>query len=80
MTYRGLVNFNGASPSQYSFKRKRETIDCLNVTSEDQSILQQAKELQANLEPDFPSLIKAMSRSHVTVGFWLVNITLPVLL
>ncbi|KAF5448668.1 hypothetical protein F2P56_029177 [Juglans regia] len=55
-----------------SFKRKRATTDCLNVSSEAQSsVLQQAKEVQANLEPDFPSLIKTMSRSHVTVGFWL---------
>ncbi|KAB1207101.1 hypothetical protein CJ030_MR7G011422 [Morella rubra] len=55
-----------------SLKRKRTTVDSLYDTPEIQSsVLRRAKEIQANLEPEFPSLVKPMLRSHVTHGFWL---------
>ena len=58
---------------------KRATVDSLYDTLEAQScVLEQAKEIQANLEPEFPSLVKTMLPSNVTGGFWLVNLTLSV--
>ncbi|VFQ94086.1 unnamed protein product [Cuscuta campestris] len=33
--------------------------------------MRRARELQANLPPEFPSLVKFMLHSHVTGGFWL---------
>ncbi|KAK4424190.1 B3 domain-containing protein [Sesamum alatum] len=35
------------------------------------SAMEQAKEVQANLSPHFPSFSKVMLRSHVSGGFWL---------
>jgi len=34
---------------------------------------QRAKEVQANLSPQFPTFLKSMLPSHVAGGFWLVN-------
>ncbi|KAH7517969.1 hypothetical protein FEM48_Zijuj09G0120600 [Ziziphus jujuba var. spinosa] len=53
-------------------KRKRATAEstCHNAGAR-ASVLEQAKEVQANLAPDFPSLVKTMLPSHVTGGFWL---------
>ncbi|XP_023912859.2 B3 domain-containing protein Os01g0234100 [Quercus suber] len=51
---------------------KRATVDSLYDTFEAQScVLEQAKEIQANLEPEFHSLVKTMLPSNVTGGFWL---------
>ncbi|KAJ7967447.1 B3 domain-containing protein [Quillaja saponaria] len=53
-------------------KRKRATVDSLYVTSQAKSsVFERAKEVQANLAPEFPSMIKCMLPSHVTGGFWL---------
>ncbi|KAI9154277.1 hypothetical protein LWI28_023712 [Acer negundo] len=35
------------------------------------AVMEQANQVQANLAPQFPSLIKYMLQSHVTRGFWL---------
>lgn len=32
-------------------------------------VMERAKEIQENLDPNFPSFIKLMLRSHVTKGF-----------
>ncbi|KAJ9674449.1 hypothetical protein PVL29_023787 [Vitis rotundifolia] len=37
--------------------------------------MERAEELQASLEPQYPSFLKSMLQSHVTGGFWLA--TLP---
>ncbi|KAM4098750.1 hypothetical protein ACJW30_07G102200 [Castanea mollissima] len=51
---------------------KRATVDSLYDSFEAQScVLERAKEIQANLEPEFPSLVKTMLPSNVTGGFWL---------
>ncbi|KAK7840706.1 b3 domain-containing protein [Quercus suber] len=68
-------NLQGAASFffKYSPKRlKRATVDSLYDTFEAQScVLEQAKEIQANLEPEFHSLVKTMLPSNVTGGFWL---------
>ena len=35
--------------------------------------MERAEELQASLEPQYPSFLKSMLQSHVTGGFWLVS-------
>lgn len=35
--------------------------------------METAEELQASLEPQYPSFLKSMLQSHVTGGFWLVS-------
>ncbi|XP_057488132.1 B3 domain-containing protein Os01g0234100-like [Actinidia eriantha] len=53
-------------------KRKRETTDKSSDHFEAQSrAMERAKEVQARLSREFPSFIKLMMRSHVTLGFWL---------
>lgn len=37
-------------------------------------VIEQAEELRANLEASFPSFWKAMVKSNVTHGFWLVRL------
>ena len=32
-----------------------------------------AEELESQLDPEFPSFVKAMLHSHVVRGFWLVS-------
>lgn len=56
-------------------RRKRRGIDSVCDTSEARlaAVYQRANEVQANLSPEFPSLIKCMLPSHVTGGFWLVK-------
>lgn len=53
-------------------KRKRARYDDL---SEDyqvkNAVMDRAMEIQANLSPEFPTLVKYMLPSHVTGGFWL---------
>ncbi|KAL5788362.1 hypothetical protein ACOSP7_005311 [Xanthoceras sorbifolium] len=53
-------------------KRKRTTFE--NVYDNEEAklaVMERAKQVQANLAPQFPSLIKYMLQSHVTRGFWL---------
>ncbi|ESR36282.1 hypothetical protein CICLE_v10030084mg, partial [Citrus x clementina] len=53
-------------------KRKRSTYDNLYDNEEvKNAVMKQANDIQANLDPQFPSFIKFMLRSHVTGGFWL---------
>ena len=60
-------------------KWKRATVDSVYDTFKAQScVLERAKEIQATLDSEFPSLVKTMLPSHVTGGFWLVNLTLSV--
>ncbi|KAK9096900.1 hypothetical protein Sjap_022397 [Stephania japonica] len=54
--------------SPLSSKRKR------NVTDEDRaklSAIRRAEEVQAKLDPKFPSFVKSMVPSHVATGFWM---------
>ncbi|KAL2477214.1 B3 domain-containing protein [Forsythia ovata] len=37
------------------------------------SVMKRAKEVQSNLDPQFPSFLKLMQHSHVTKGFLLVS-------
>ncbi|KAF3435388.1 hypothetical protein FNV43_RR22477 [Rhamnella rubrinervis] len=53
-------------------KRKRATaVSIYDNAKAQSSVLEQAKEVQANLAPEFPSFVKTMLPSHVTGGFWL---------
>ncbi|KAK3212134.1 hypothetical protein Dsin_016840 [Dipteronia sinensis] len=53
-------------------KRKRTTFKDLYDEEEVKlAVMEQANQVQANLAPQFPSLIKYMLQSHVTRGFWL---------
>ncbi|KAK8985232.1 hypothetical protein V6N11_068499 [Hibiscus sabdariffa] len=53
-------------------KRKRATYDGLYENAELKSaVMERALQIQANLSPEFPSLVKYMLPSHVTGGFWL---------
>ncbi|KAK1563529.1 hypothetical protein Q3G72_028823 [Acer saccharum] len=47
-------------------KRKRIKFEEVKL-----AVMEQANQVQANLAPQFPSLIKYMLQSHVTRGFWL---------
>ncbi|CAK7345672.1 unnamed protein product [Dovyalis caffra] len=51
-----------------SCKRQRTTVDNDEVKSKS---MMRANDIQANLAPEFPSLIKYMQPSHVSGGFWL---------
>lgn len=58
-----------------SVKPKRTTVDSLYHDFQAQSVVMaRAKEVQEKLSPSYPSLIKVMLPSHVTGGFWLVNL------
>lgn len=71
---------SAASIICFSEKRKRSTYDDLYDNEEVRNaVMEQAKDIQANLDPQFPSFIKFMLRSHVTGGFWLVNYFLSIL-
>lgn len=37
-------------------------------------VMKRAREVQANLAPEFPSIIKHMQPSHVTGGFCMVDL------
>ncbi|KAK2663079.1 hypothetical protein Ddye_001653 [Dipteronia dyeriana] len=52
-------------------KRKRTTLEDLHDDEVKLAVMGQANQVQANLAPQFPSLIKYMLQSHVTRGFWL---------
>ncbi|KAK8475990.1 hypothetical protein V6N11_063427, partial [Hibiscus sabdariffa] len=53
-------------------KRKRAPYDGLYENAELKSaVMERALQIQANLSPEFPSLVKYMLPSHVTGGFWL---------
>ncbi|XP_057419759.1 B3 domain-containing protein Os01g0234100-like isoform X2 [Lotus japonicus] len=58
-------------------KRKSggESSVCSRTTFNNEALLaaalERAKELQASLSPEFPSIVKHMLPSHVTGGFWL---------
>lgn len=63
-----------------SEKRKRATYDNLYDNEETKSaVMMQAKHVQANLAPKLPSFIKYMLPSHVSGGFWLVNLFLSII-
>ena len=78
---RSELSSNGAASIVcFSEKRKRSTYDDLYDNEEvKNAVMQLAKDIQANLDPQFPSFIKFMLRSHVTGGFWLVNCLLSML-
>ncbi|XP_062020796.1 B3 domain-containing protein Os03g0184500-like [Rosa rugosa] len=60
------------SDSSEQKKFKRATEESLYETSEAQfSVLERANEVAANLDPQFPSMVKVMLPSHVSGGFWL---------
>ncbi|GMY06021.1 B3 domain-containing protein Os01g0234100-like [Fagus crenata] len=76
MTNKQAVNntkkFNGAASIIMYSKWKRATVDSVYDTFKAQScVLERAKEIQATLDSEFPSLVKTMLPSHVTGGFWL---------
>lgn len=75
------LSSNGATSIVcFSEKRKRSTYDNLYDNEEvKNAVMEQANDIQANLDPQFPSFIKFMLRSHVTGGFWLVNCFLSML-
>ncbi|KAK3195763.1 hypothetical protein Dsin_027073 [Dipteronia sinensis] len=53
-------------------KRRRTTFENLFDDEEVKlAVMERASQVQANLAPQFPSLIKYMLQSHVTRGFWL---------
>ncbi|WCJ37802.1 B3 domain-containing protein Os01g0234100 [Euphorbia peplus] len=55
-----------------SQKRKRSTNDFVYYEEQTMSaVMKRAEEVQANLAPQLPSMIKRMLPSHVTGGFWL---------
>lgn len=63
------ISIDSSSP-----KRKRATEDDLYDSYEIKyNVMERAKEVQANLSCEFPSMIKCMLPSHVTGGFWLVS-------
>ncbi|OVA10452.1 B3 DNA binding domain [Macleaya cordata] len=51
-----------------SSKKKRSLIE---VDKANLSAQERAEEIQSSLDPEFPSFVKLMLRSHVTGGFWL---------
>ncbi|XP_061354575.1 B3 domain-containing protein Os01g0234100-like isoform X2 [Gastrolobium bilobum] len=72
------LELNPADPLKQTISRnpqrrpKRGSVDSVCNTSEAQfTAYLRAKEVQANLSPEYPSLLKCMLRSHVTGGFWL---------
>ncbi|PON69117.1 B3 DNA binding domain containing protein [Parasponia andersonii] len=55
-----------------SNERKRAMVESLyDDPKARSSIMERAYEVQANLDPELPSLVKTMLHSHVCVGFWL---------
>ncbi|XP_062091693.1 B3 domain-containing protein Os01g0234100-like [Humulus lupulus] len=55
-----------------SNKRKKVNVESLYNNSKAASpTMERAYEVQANLAPQFPSMVKLMLHSHVCVGFWL---------
>ncbi|KAK4847527.1 hypothetical protein QYF36_002964 [Acer negundo] len=56
-------------------KRRRITFENLYDDDDEEevklAVMERASQVQANLAPQFPSLIKYMLQSHVTRGFWL---------
>ncbi|KAJ4966316.1 hypothetical protein NE237_018165 [Protea cynaroides] len=61
-----------ADSTRSGFKRKRSTIKGFYASDKPYScVMERAMEVQKNLEPGMPSLVKLMLRSHVTLGFWL---------
>ncbi|PQP94519.1 hypothetical protein Pyn_35427 [Prunus yedoensis var. nudiflora] len=70
MTKSIVVSANPKMPE--SRKWKRATVESLYDTSQAQSsVLERAKEVEASLDPKFPTLLKVMLPSHVTGCFWL---------
>lgn len=71
----GEVNYVLTLVIGFSQKRKRSTHASLYSDEEvKSSVMERAKDVQANLAPQFPSFIKPMLPSHVSGGFWLVNL------
>ncbi|KAF5736135.1 AP2/B3-like transcriptional factor family protein isoform 1 [Tripterygium wilfordii] len=55
-----------------SSKPNRVTKDGSSIPSEDKSpSMIRAEEVQSNLDPMYPSFVKPLARSHVTIGFWM---------
>ncbi|GAV75471.1 B3 domain-containing protein/DUF724 domain-containing protein [Cephalotus follicularis] len=52
-------------------KRKRVKLDDLHDDEAKSAVMERAEEIQANLAPEFPTMIKYMLPSHVSGGFWL---------
>ncbi|CAL8176501.1 unnamed protein product [Prunus armeniaca] len=70
MTKSIVVSANPKMPENR--KWKRATVESLYDTSQAQSfVLERAKEVEASLDPKFPTLLKVMLPSHVTGCFWL---------
>lgn len=59
----------------FSYGHKRRDIaNRVYASNEDREYAHhRAEELQAGLDPDYPSFVKPMLQSHVTGGFWLVS-------
>lgn len=57
-----------------SHKQKKGVLNDFYDNAEAKSSpMEVAEEIRANLETAFPSFAKALVRSNVTVGFWMVN-------
>lgn len=58
-----------------SSRRKRAMIDDLYDHAKVNSpVIERAEEVRANLAPSYPSFWKAMVKSNVSHGFWLVSL------
>ncbi|XP_062020792.1 B3 domain-containing protein Os01g0234100-like [Rosa rugosa] len=67
-----VINVGSVKSDSEQKKFKRATEESLYETSEAQfSVLERANEVAANLDPQFPSMVKVMLPSHVSGGFWL---------
>lgn len=71
-----IVDSSFLTFSPQSFACSKKTKITVKRTSPNNSslTLERAKDVQANLAPEFPSLVKYMLHSHVTGGFWLVSL------
>ncbi|XP_048135981.1 B3 domain-containing protein Os01g0234100-like isoform X2 [Rhodamnia argentea] len=54
-----------------SFKRSKTALDGLDPSEVKSGAMVRAEEVQSNLEPTYPSFIKALVRSHVGSCFWM---------
>nr|GMD73662.1 B3 domain-containing protein Os01g0234100-like [Ipomoea batatas] len=58
--------------SKVMFKAKSEVVKKEYMCVDEKSLaMRRAQELQANLSPEFPSVVKFMLHSHTSGGFWL---------
>lgn len=58
----------------HSRKRNKAAVDgsCIPVKAKTSAMIR-AEEVQSNLDPEFPSFVKVLVRSHVSSCFWMVS-------